>query len=370
MENCLYNGERICAYDTKNKYGIYNFKTVEDWRIAGQSGKLFCEECGSPVFLRAGEIKVPHFAHHSDQARDCYYEHIKESEEHRLGKFILYQYIKELYPDSNVQVNFRFENKRWADILVKFSDERLIVIEYQRKDVKALEWKERHEHYIRLGIPDIWILSSSDYAKGKEGRQDKMNFFEELVLTRGNTDELYFLDTDKKRFIIVKKMEYRDRNDIIREKRLFSKAYDMECVIIDKEGKIKCNFVSLFEEEYKRFKEEIRIKEEEEKEREKQRIKRLQKMWQKEPTQLPSYMPTTPTTLQNYKRPFLMEETSFEELKKEALKAKERNPEGPWYDRTRDEKWGICLICGEFTKKWYYFDGSNNTCKCKKCRGR
>lgn len=95
MLNCLLEGKRVCSLDTKNRFDNYIYSEVEKLKEAGQNKNLICEECGESVFLKAGDIKIPHFAHISGVERDCYFDknENKETEEHKRGKSILYYYF-------------------------------------------------------------------------------------------------------------------------------------------------------------------------------------------------------------------------------------------------------------------------------------
>lgn len=370
MENCLFDGKRICAYETKNKYGIYEFDKVEALKLNGDLRKLICEECGSTVYLKAGNYKVPHFAHHADQKRECYYEQVRESEEHRAGKFLLYQYMKGLYPDADIQPSYKFPNRRWADILVTFADGRRLVIEYQRKDARASEWKERHEHYVSNGIPDVWVLSAVEYGKQKDRHHNKVKFFEELVLQRGQGEQLCFLDTEKQHFTLVRLMKYLDESGVVKAKELCSRSYPLENVVISPEGKIICDFDNLYMDRFEAFTAKKRQEEEELKRIREEEVRRrfeflqnLQENRQTHTSQSEEISPINPG-----ENNFPKKEKPFDILQKEALEYKKLSPEGPWYDSTRDDKWGTCTKCGEFTKYWYFFSNKDNTCECKNCK--
>ena len=56
------------------------------------TGKYFCPSCKSELFIKNGEIKMPHFAHKSLKACDLWLEN--ESEQHLGLKKALYQWFK------------------------------------------------------------------------------------------------------------------------------------------------------------------------------------------------------------------------------------------------------------------------------------
>ena len=64
MENCYYKGKTICTFDLKEENGLYYEELVIQWKEAAASRQLTCVECGAPVYLAAGPIKEPYFAHY------------------------------------------------------------------------------------------------------------------------------------------------------------------------------------------------------------------------------------------------------------------------------------------------------------------
>lgn len=63
---------------------------------------LKCEECGTVVYLKAGNKRVPHFVH-KDSNRNCYFmSHKNESEEQKKSKFILYKWLMEQYDNVHI----------------------------------------------------------------------------------------------------------------------------------------------------------------------------------------------------------------------------------------------------------------------------
>lgn len=49
-----------------------------------QEERLFCKSCASPVMIKAGQIKIPHFAH--EKTMKCAFASEGESEEHLAAK--------------------------------------------------------------------------------------------------------------------------------------------------------------------------------------------------------------------------------------------------------------------------------------------
>lgn len=74
METCLFRGKKICSLDVLDVHGNLNTMLEKEWRLASNNGNLKCEDCGSIVIFKCGQIKIPHFAHKSVSLRsNCFY---------------------------------------------------------------------------------------------------------------------------------------------------------------------------------------------------------------------------------------------------------------------------------------------------------
>lgn len=104
METGLYNGKHICAYDVNNTNYALNYELKKQWRI-------ICAECGKEVQLRANDPRkrVPHFSHKVTDNK-CPFSHnnLRESENHKKAKMILYHYFKEKHSEVESIINHRF----------------------------------------------------------------------------------------------------------------------------------------------------------------------------------------------------------------------------------------------------------------------
>ncbi|MFW6287486.1 MAG: competence protein CoiA [bacterium] len=360
MINCLYKSKRFCSFELKNPYGHYFFDKVKLIKEAGQNRMLKCEECGKPVILKAGDKRVPHFAHLS--TTNCNYSNFsKETEEHKQGKLILYQYFKEKYPDSEVQVDYRLSNGRRANIYVVFDNANKLAVEYQRKDIKIKDWRARHQNYQKLGINDLWILSTKKYKPLNAIKKDKFIFFKELLLNDSDKNIAVFLDTDTKKLTLVSKMEYRNKYGVITNQKYVWHEYKLSDITIKPDGSLDCDFYKKYDYEKKNFLEQIKKHKEMEAKRRLELNKTLHnsiKNYQTKKDKLSSGHKHQNASHRTHK--------SLEQLELEAEQSQKENPAGPWMD-SENNRWGFCRECGIFTKDWVTFDGTNNTCKCRDC---
>ena len=117
MFNCILNEKRICSLDIK-----HDLELKKAWKKASKSESLICEECGGIVFLRAGEIYTPYFAHKKDSGDPiCYYRVYDFSKDKLKTISLVYDYFKFYFSDKEIVETFyrRDEKTEWDLYLVK-----------------------------------------------------------------------------------------------------------------------------------------------------------------------------------------------------------------------------------------------------------
>lgn len=256
MEICEFNGNFICAYDVTNINYALNYEVKKAWKIAGKNGELKCVECGNEVILRINDPRkmVPHFSHRINEYKcDFSNNYLKESENHKKGKMMLYYYFKGLYPTEQPIINYRFENKRRADLYIEFNNGNRLVVEYQRTNLDIIGWQERQDNYDRLNIKTIWVLQGEEEKLKIKDKQIEVPFFQQIMLNELEKIAL-FLDVEKSKFIFAKNMIYIDKynsKNVFDE--MFIMAYNIEEVVITSDGTIECDFISKYNKEKVKF---------------------------------------------------------------------------------------------------------------------
>ncbi|EJT5912893.1 competence protein CoiA family protein [Clostridium perfringens] len=256
MEVCNYKGKNICAYDVTNNNYALNYELEKLWKIAGGNGELKCPECGLDVVLKVKDPrkKIPHFAHKTSMIKCNYYnEDLKESEDHKRGKMILYNYFKEFYPEANLRINHRFNNRRRTDIFIEFKNGGNLAIEYQRLGLDIIQWQERQKEYEKLGIKVLWILQGDEESLKKKSKQIELSFFKQIMLNE--RDKLaVFLDIKKVKLILMKNMEYIHKGNMNdKYDDIFSYSYSLDEVKINENGSISCDFFERYGLEENKF---------------------------------------------------------------------------------------------------------------------
>lgn len=153
----ILNGESLILDDQ------VNLSLVKQW---SKKGIIRCPVCGEAYELCAGKIIKPYFRH-KDKAQ-CSYDYFEEeTEEHKLGKLYLYEWLKnqentfnvvleDWFPETRQRPDISFQKKGGNGEIEQW------VIEYQCSPISS-EYIERHLLYKAAGIRDIWICGVSNY---------------------------------------------------------------------------------------------------------------------------------------------------------------------------------------------------------------
>jgi competence protein CoiA len=139
---------------------------------------FYCPGCKLQVLIKAGSIKIPHFAHLNNSA--CSVSSEPESEYHLLGKIKIFQWLQLQKLNAVLEAYIPEVNQR-ADILVKIGS-RTYAVEFQCSVIPEHDFCKRTEAYIQQNITPIWILASKLI---KEIKQNEHYFsaFQWLFLT-------------------------------------------------------------------------------------------------------------------------------------------------------------------------------------------
>jgi competence CoiA-like predicted nuclease len=231
MENCLYRGKTICTFDLKDDNGIYYEDLVLDWKQAAADRLLSCTECHAPVYLAAGPIKEPYFAHYD--LVDCDYGSGHESEELKKGKRLLYQLFKRSFPEGDIQARFRMENGMYSTLYCILEDGRSYAVDYRLQNNSLEKFRERDSFYLANKIMPIYVL-----GKHQEKDTKQIDWYQSLIQTSMGC--LIFLDTDRETMTLKRSFGYRLGNE--RKFAYCIKTYPIRELTLDKQGQMLCDF--------------------------------------------------------------------------------------------------------------------------------
>lgn len=176
--------------------------TYDKYRLKQWSDKniLKCPVCNGIYKYCHGEIVNPYFRHKGKECEGYYSE--SETEEHRKGKTLIYNWIKYQSGVSNVKLESWIpETKQRPDIYFEYDSKRY-VIEFQCTPI-ASEFLLRRELYKLAGINDIWILGTDKYNIhiDKKGNPFHDKRIKTIVKELLSEDRLLYLDVARKTFI-------------------------------------------------------------------------------------------------------------------------------------------------------------------------
>ncbi len=221
MENCYYQGKILCTYELKDSSGYYYEDKVLEWKEAAALRQLTCVECHAPVYLAAGPVKEPYFAHYDIEA--CEYDSGSESEELKKGKRLLYQLLKRSFPDSNIQAHYRLENGMYGTLFSTDGEHR-IAVDYRLQNTSLEKFRERDNYYQAKQIPVLYILGKRRIAK-----TDQPDWYQTLV--QKSMGYLAFLDAQKETLTLKRSISYRFGKE--RRFKILEKTYPIGEVTVD-----------------------------------------------------------------------------------------------------------------------------------------
>lgn len=233
MENSIYRGKMICTYDLKDEHGIYYEDMLLEWKEAAAERVLRCVDCGAPLYLAAGPIKEPYFAHYDIE--DCEYGSGQESEELKKGKRLLYQLLKRSFPDSDMWARYRLENGMYSTLFCN-AGEQPIAIDYRLANNSLQNFRNKDDCYQALGIKVIYIL-----GKRQEKDTKQLDWYQNLI--QNTMGYLAFLDSKKELLILKRSFGYRLGKE--RHFKSCIRAYPIQELSLDTSGKILCDFDAL-----------------------------------------------------------------------------------------------------------------------------
>lgn len=231
MENCINGGKIICTFDLKDESGIYYEDKVLEWKQAAADRQLSCSQCGAPVYLAAGPVKEPYFAHYD--LKDCEYGNGHESEELKRGKRLLYHLLKRSFPEAEVLARYRMDNGMYSTLYCRTKDGTSLAVDYRLQNNSLEKFNLRNAHYQEKQIIPLYVLG---IRQEKDTKQ--IDWYQTLL--QSSMGYLAFLDADQECITLKKSFGYR-----IGKERRFSyctKSYSIRELKLSAQGQMLCDF--------------------------------------------------------------------------------------------------------------------------------
>ncbi|MBE3570958.1 MAG: hypothetical protein IMW92_12910 [Bacillales bacterium] len=137
-------------------------ETLQRWKT---EKRFYCPCCRSPLTLKIGSTKIPHFAHVSN--KQCPASSERESERHLSSKLLLYEWFRKQHLDVQLEVYLPSIQQR-PDLLLKKPP---LAIEVQCSPISASLLKKRTDLYQKYGLKPLWIYG------GQTVSQDRFRLF-------------------------------------------------------------------------------------------------------------------------------------------------------------------------------------------------
>lgn len=148
-----------------------------------KESELLCPECEGELVYCHGTIKVPYFRHKIDQ--NCELELTGETEEHKKGKMLIYDFLKRKHPEAYVDLEYKIEETgQRADVICIFPNGDKFALEMQCSKIPIDKWLDRFNLYEQAGINQIWFAGKNlvnELDSPEEGSTKKLYKFSALA---------------------------------------------------------------------------------------------------------------------------------------------------------------------------------------------
>lgn len=151
-------------------------------------------DCGAPLFVKAGLMVKPHFAHMPDAPCASKLESHPESAAHRAGKLTVAQWLRESLHASgytNIRIEFEVpvpEAGRVADVMVTFPGGMREAHEFQLAKISHHDIERRTLAYHHVGIAAVWWIGEGSDADSPSNREWLIRELGECPLVRLGAD--------------------------------------------------------------------------------------------------------------------------------------------------------------------------------------
>lgn len=243
MENCIYHGDEICSYNLKDKNNYYNSDLVEQWKLAAAKGELICSDCGQRVYLAAGPIMEPYFAHYDKKS--CEYSNVQESDELRIGKRLLYTLLKKSFPQAVTRARYKMKNGMYSTLYLLGEDSRQVAIDYRLQRNGIDKFNERSTFYKKENILPMYVLGIGQNTDNKQ-----ISWYEKLI--QKEMGYCIFINVWKESIILKKIFDYTVGG--VRNLYFCEKEYRLADICLQDDYTFECDFY----EECQKFEEQIK----------------------------------------------------------------------------------------------------------------
>lgn len=146
---------------TKELINIFDYELPRKQLVRDE---LECHLCGGDLIIKAGLVRMKHFAHKPNSPCSCDYARQPESYEHLFFKQLLaFELGNEFKEYLGVKPQLEYpihEVKRIADIVFEFPNGWLVAHEIQLSPITTEDLENRTNDYRNAGVDVIWWLGN------------------------------------------------------------------------------------------------------------------------------------------------------------------------------------------------------------------
>jgi hypothetical protein len=155
---------------------------VDVLRALSDDRLLRCPNCDVPLTLKAGPVRVHHFAHAS-LSLCAAVDHEPETDSHRQGKLLLYRHFRQGAASATLEQHLAATDQR-ADVFVEMPGGQRYALEFQQANNSVARWAERHALYRGAGVADIWFLGQVRYQERQAEPLHPISSYDPLPVPR------------------------------------------------------------------------------------------------------------------------------------------------------------------------------------------
>lgn len=149
------------------------------------TSNIVCPECQSPMILKAGAIKVAHFAH--KPGSNCSYGR-GETPEHIAAKRMLAAWLRSEMQGCSVELEYPIANRR-GDLAQMFPNGWIVVHEIQLASITTEELQKRTDDYMNAGCDVIWYFGNKTYTPANRAWSERFQGMTILLEFKGSTHD-------------------------------------------------------------------------------------------------------------------------------------------------------------------------------------
>lgn len=172
------NGEIISLGETYDRAFLLELRKRE---------QFYCRHCSNRVHLKLGTKRIFHFAH--EKGNSCVNDYDRESQYHLNGKFQLYQWLKSLGVNPQLEPYFS-KIKQRSDLAFQYEG-KTYVLEFQCSPISEEIFVKRTKGYRRLLFHPIWILGGKNIHRLAAKKVSLSNFHTYFI--RKNNQRQFYL---------------------------------------------------------------------------------------------------------------------------------------------------------------------------------